>query len=153
MAYTNLKGNPKNPFIKLAQGYGSPVSVVSPRSLAVGDICYITYKNKPYTIIVTETPLWGGPLHIATTGNLLLFAYKYTGDLDMIDFNKIYSKLKEGNENSDVRAIHDQIRYIRKGTRNCVFDPAKKTIAEDMSAADFRTFIVNDIKRCLRLER
>ena len=77
MAYTNLKGKAKNPFIQLAQDYGSPVSVVSPRALVVGDICYITYKNQQYTIIVTETPLWGGPLHSATTGNLLLFAYKY----------------------------------------------------------------------------
>ncbi len=153
MAYTNLKGKTKNPFIQLAQGYGSPVSVVSPRALAVGDICYITYKGRQYTIIVTETPLWGGPLHTATTGNLLLFAYKYEGGLNMVDFHKIYSKLKEGTENPDVRAMHNQMRYIQKGSRPYISNPKDKTIAEDMSVDDFRTFIVNNIKRCLKLEK
>ena len=77
MANTNLKEKSKNPFVEVATALKRKATVVSPKNLAIGDICYFSYPTGNYTVVVTETAKRGGPLWLAKTNIIKTIIFIY----------------------------------------------------------------------------
>ena len=167
MANTNLKEKSKNPFVEVATALKRKATVVSPKNLVIGDICYFSYPTGNYTVVVTETAKRGGPLWLAKTNNLLLFVYEYKGpkeSLSVADFTKLVDELYPESKVPVLRYIHQRLRYQNKGSlhegvhmdklqKDKHIEPSEEitTLAEDLGLHNFKTFNVNKISRCFKL--